>query len=368
MPTPIRGKKWVVASAIFSCTGMVVIALMLWAARGRSTVSATPGGPAPKEEEVRFQAAGNTLTGTLTVPGTKGPHPAVVLVSGSGAADRTEHGLFPAIVQHLARRGFACLTWDRPGVGRSTGDFENQTFADRAEEALAAVAFLRTRSEVRHDRVGLWGFSQGAAVVPLAAAQSGDVAFVIEVSGCQLPTWKQDPYRVEGELRADGFSESAIQEALDLTQMRVDLMRGSGSFEELDETQKGTLGKAWFEYFQYTDRKRFVAGQRTVGFDPGPSWEKVRCPVLSIHGEKDTLAPVEASIAVVKQALEKAGNSDLTVKIFPRADHRLAVSATGGRKEAADRAKTRPAGSDPDFAPGYLDTMSDWLLTRFAAR
>ena len=41
--------------------------------------------------------------------------------------------------RHFARSGFACLAWDKPGVGRSSGDFNAQTFRDRAEESLAAL-------------------------------------------------------------------------------------------------------------------------------------------------------------------------------------------------------------------------------------
>src|SRR5262249_23164334 len=49
--------------------------------------------------------------------------------------------------QHFARADIACLTWDRPGIGHSTGDYNAQTFQDRAEEVLAAVRFLRERSD-----------------------------------------------------------------------------------------------------------------------------------------------------------------------------------------------------------------------------
>src|SRR5207253_9114088 len=136
----------------------------------------------------------------------------------------------------------------------SSGDFEKQTFQDRADEALAAVRFLRSRADIRGERVGLWGFSQGAAVAPLAASQSSDVAFVIAVSGCQLPAWQQDPYRVEAELRADKFNDAAVADALEIARLRMELMRGAGPFEELDENQKLLMGRPWFEYVHYCDK------------------------------------------------------------------------------------------------------------------
>jgi pimeloyl-ACP methyl ester carboxylesterase len=186
-----------------------------------------------RQEEVQFHSGGNTLAGILVLPATPGPHPAVVFLTGSGATDRSNRGLFPPLWAHFARHGFASLAWDRPGVGRSTGNFEAQTFRDRAEEALAAVRLLRGWADIRRDAVGLWGFSQGAAVAPLAAALSRDLAFIVAVSGSQVPAWQQDPYRVEAELRADGFSEADVAEATAFAWKRMDLIRRARPFEEL---------------------------------------------------------------------------------------------------------------------------------------
>jgi pimeloyl-ACP methyl ester carboxylesterase len=359
--------KWLLASAAFSLIGALVTVVLLWTARGRTTAQA-PGAPTLREELVSFEVDGQLRAGVLVLPATSGPHPAIVFLNGSGAADRTGYGVFPFLWRHFAAHGFACLSWDRPGIGASTGDFETQSFPDRAAEALAAVRFLRARPDIRKDRVGLWGFSQGAAVAPLAASESSDVAFVIEVSGHQMPAWQQDLYRVEAELKADGFSKADIANALEIAKLRMDLMRDSGLFEELDETQKGLLGRPWFAYVHYCDRSRFESGKLTVEFDVGPSWEKVRCPVLAIHGEKDTSTSPELSLAVIRQGLEKAGNRDLTVKVFPKAGHGITVSETGGRKETEQRAKTRSPEDGPEFVPGYLETMSGWLVERFGPK
>src|SRR5262249_55744725 len=101
----------------------------------------TPGSigePETEVEQVRFASGDNVLAGTLYLPRTRGPHPALSLVLGSGSADRTYGGTATALAQHFARHGFACLSWDKPGVGQSTGDYHTQTFRDRADEALAA--------------------------------------------------------------------------------------------------------------------------------------------------------------------------------------------------------------------------------------
>ncbi len=346
-----RRQKVLLASAIFSVTGTVATALLLWSA-GRGRPAPGPvGGPAPHLHEVRFDAGNRARTGTLALPLTPGPHPAVLMLGGAGQADHT----FPALAQHLARHGFACLFWEHP-------DDDTTPAPDNAAAALAALRFLQGRPEVRKDRVGLWGYGRGAVVAPLAATLAADAAFLVAVSGCQLPAWQQEPHRVTAELRADGFVSAVVNEATEYAKVRIGFLRGDSLFEELDETQRGIMGRPWFSYVGYTDRKRFEAARATVNFDPAPAWEKVHCPVLAVFGANDVTGPIESSASVIRTGLEKAGNTDLTVKVFQRADHRLIVSETGGRKEADARAKERSPSADPDFVPGYLDTATAWLV------
>jgi pimeloyl-ACP methyl ester carboxylesterase len=316
-------------------------------------------------EQVRFLHGKNSLAGDLYKPSTGGRHPAVALVLGSGAQDRNYAGTGPALGRHFARHGFACLTWDKPGVGKSTGDFNAQTFRDRADEALAAVAFLRARADIRTDRVGLWGHSQGGMVAPLAASLSDKVAFVIEVSGWQGPAWQQDHTRVEAELRADGFSAKDIETAVAFAKARMRLIRGDGEFEELGKMQQAVKEFDWFKYVHECDRTLFYSARRNVNDNSEPWWEKVRCPVLVIFGDKDTSSgPPEPLVAIIRRALAKAGNKDVTTKIFANADHSLCK--TGGRKEARERASQKAKDASPDFVDGYLDLMTTWLKKQAA--
>ncbi|HEV3263336.1 MAG TPA: alpha/beta fold hydrolase [Gemmataceae bacterium] len=317
-------------------------------------------------EEVRFRSGDHVLAGVLYRPEGAGPHPAVALVLGSGSADRTYGGVATALGRHFARAGFACLAWDKPGVGQSTGDYNEQTFQDRAAEALAAIDYLRARPDIVRDRVGLWGHSQGGIVVPLAAALSGKVAFLIEVAGWQGPAWRQDMVRVEAELRADGFPKEDVAKAVAFARKRMDFIRGTGPFEELDREQDAVRGFAWFRAIHRCDRALFCSARRMVSYDSGPSWEKVRCPVLVIFGDKDTSSgPPDVLVAVIRKGLVKSGNRDVTVRIFPGADHSLCRTETGGPKETVQRRRTATKADGPDFVPGYLDTMTAWLAKRF---
>ena len=319
-------------------------------------------------EAVHFQHGSDLLAGSLYRPDRPGRHPAIALVLGSGNQDRGYGGMGPALGRHFAQHGVLCLTWDKPGVGQSTGDFNTQTFPDRAEEALAAVRFLRERSDARADQVGLWGHSQGGMVVPLAAALSQDIAFVIEVSGWQGAAWQQDAARVEAELRNAGKPVADIRKATAFARLRMNLIRGTGSYETLEQAQEKVKTRAWFPVVHWCDRTLFYAARRMVNYDSEPSWGKVHCPVLAIYGDRDmSSGPPKPLVTLIRGGLKKANNRDVTIRIFPDADHSLCWAETKRAKESGLRVNEEKDSDAPDFVNGYLDLMSDWLAKRFLA-
>ena len=72
-----------------------------------------------RHEDVTFRNGDVELHGTLSIPVGPGPHPAVVLVHGSGAATR-RIGFFTSIYERL---GIATLSVDKRGAGESTGNW-----------------------------------------------------------------------------------------------------------------------------------------------------------------------------------------------------------------------------------------------------
>src|SRR5687767_2623402 len=69
-------------------------------------------------QEVSFDQADAKLAGTLLTPTTKGPHPAIILLHGSGPLTRYKFGPYPHFFTSL---GFAVLIYDKRGTGASTG-------------------------------------------------------------------------------------------------------------------------------------------------------------------------------------------------------------------------------------------------------
>jgi uncharacterized protein len=315
-------------------------------------------------EEVSFRHGPHTLSGNLFRPPGDGPFPAVVLILGSDRHDRNYGGVATALGHHFARSGVACLTWDKPGVGKSTGDYLKQTLSDRALEALAAVHFLQNRQEIGHDRIGVWGHSQGGTVAPLTASLSPDVAFLIEVSGWQGPVWKQDAVRVGAELRAAGFGEADVEQAVAFARKRMDMIRGNGPYEELEKAQNTVKALPWFRSVHFCDRALFESVRPIVNLDTSSWWSKVRCPVLVFYGDRDlSTGPPEPVVAVIRDGLRAAGNTDVTVRIMRGADHGI-IRANATGKPDHSSAKAKSSRAEPDFAAGYLETMTDWIAKK----
>jgi pimeloyl-ACP methyl ester carboxylesterase len=298
--------------------------------------------PAFAQEEVSFRSGDNTLIGVLVLPTTPGPHPAVAFVHGSGSLNRNDWTLHPALREHLARQGIACLCWDKPGVGASSADWTRQSFHDRAQEAIDAVHFLKARPDVDGKQVGVWGISQGGWICPLAASLSPDVAFIILISAPAGTIEEQDLYRVEHEMRADTMPEGDIEKALAFARRRIEFVR-SGSFQEFDAAQREASGEGWFkDYVHRIGAEDFAFGKKNITSDGRPVLKGVKCPVLVIVGERDTIVPAKASAALIEDILTKAGNKDVTVKTLANADHFMHGTKTGGPREtfAKDRRRS----------------------------
>jgi dipeptidyl aminopeptidase/acylaminoacyl peptidase len=130
-----------------------------------------------------------TLSGTLLLPLTKGPHPAIVFLHGAGAEGRYASRF---LAEHFARYGIAALVYDKRGVGKSTGDWKRSDFGDLAEDAIAGISFLQQRKEINPRQIGIYGHSQGGMIAPLIASRAKEVAFVISGAGSAVPLYEAE--------------------------------------------------------------------------------------------------------------------------------------------------------------------------------
>lgn len=318
-----------------------------------------------REETVRFHNGETELAGVLCLPEGSGPHPLMAFIHGSGPAGRDGYNGFPPLWQEFARRGCASLSWDKPGVGESTGDWMVQTLQDRARECLAALTFLEQRSDIDARRMGVYGRSQAGWVIPHLVQMTDLIACIVVVSVSVSSGSEQDLYRIAHQLPADGFSPEEVEKALAFTRLRVALTRYRAPYERITDLQKLVEQEPWFEAAggAYPAEAYDVEASATERY-PRPILSVINCPILAIFGERDTLIDVQESVETYKTEMHKSGNRDVTIKVFPGADHGPFLSQTGGMKEM-EQSLQQPERS---FPPGYLELMGDWLQQHFALK
>ncbi len=307
-----------------------------------------PAGSAPySAESVRFRNGELELAGTLFRPPAPNPLPGIVFVHGSGP--QTRESYIRWFADQFARAGFVTLIYDKRGTGESGGDPWPRTagsFADLADDAVAAVRFLGDQPAVDAARIGIWGLSQGAWIAPLAATRSSDlVQFLVLVSGGGVSPAEQELYDDEIKMRDLGFDETSIDAALAYLRLADQYVR-TGSEDDWNrfaQARDEARRKPWYPHLdrfpQILPREAPLwVGLRTdLDFDPAPVLGGVRNPVLLILGEEDRLTPAHETAVRVQGALERAGNRDVTIRLLPGADHALLVKQERHAPWLADR-------------------------------
>jgi pimeloyl-ACP methyl ester carboxylesterase len=322
-------------------------------ARGTFRVTLKPSRPKPfAEQEVMFRNVDVALSGTLLLPLNAGRHPAVVFLHGSGAEGRFASRFF---AEQCARAGIAALIYDKRGVGRSTGDWQQADFTDLAEDALAAIHLLQRRKDIDPTKVGIQGHSQGGMIAPLVAARSQDVAFVISTGGQGVPLYEGEIYSMTNQLRSQGVSGSELAEATELIQLRVNVARTGDGWEQLDAAVARARSTRWYPFARVPPRENWTWAffKRIYSYNATEYWTQVKVPALIMYGERDLLSPVEPSVTNIAAALTHAGNHDYTVLIVPRASHTFMIEPD-------------PTGDFdwPRLAPGLPDLFTAWISQR----
>ena len=319
-----------------------------------------------REETVSFSnlAAKVEIAGTLSLPKGPGPFPAVLLIAGSGPHDRDEelagHRPFLIIADALTRKGIAVLRYDKRGIGGSTGSVDKSTTLDFAEDAQAAITYLKSRKEVDIKRIGLLGHSEGAMIAPYVANRSQDVAWLVllappatpgeetlinqssligQVGGLTEPqllaslTFDREAYEVvrrekDSAAVADKLKSLLAQSGLDAAMPPAAL-----------ETQIRMLSSPWFRFF--------------LDYDPVSALKSLKTPTLALYGQKDLQVPPKFNMAPFKKALDEAGNKDYEVKELPELNHLFQHAYSGSPAEYGAIEET--------FSPETLQIVSDWI-------
>ena len=313
------------------------------------------------------------LAGTLTYPKTGGKFPVVILITGSGPQDRNEeifgHKSFAVIADDLTRKGIAVLRYDDRGVGKSTGNFQNSSTEDFANDVRSAIEFLKTRPEIDQTKLGLIGHSEGGMIAPMVAVNNNQVKFIVLMAGAGTPI---DELLVEQSTRyselqgADSKTIATNTILQKSTYAFIKNYKGSDfekdlttflksemsklpenvkpqTEEELNEsvkTQVDAVNNKWFLYF--------------IKYNPAINLSKLKCGVLAINGSLDFQVPAKTNLKAIETALKSAKNKNYKIVELQGLNHLFQEATTGSLEEYSAIEQT--------ISPKALSTMSDWIL------
>lgn len=205
------------------------------------------------------------------------------------------------------------LRADDRGVAQSTGNFATATTADFATDTEAGVAYLKTRTEIDPNKIGLIGHSEGGVIAPMVAARQREVIALVES--------EKDGAVLEKELkekRAGRMPEAQVG------------------------AQIHQITSPWFHYF--------------LTYDPAIALRRLSCPVLAINGGKDTQVLPKQNLPPIRKALQEVGNQHFEVDELPGLNHLFQTAKTGAPAEYAEIEET--------ISPIALEKIASWILQR----
>lgn len=334
------------------------------------------------QSEIRqFRVGENLLSGLLSQPADDAAEALVIIVHGYGKTNVIEQDWYYEFRARLAGIGIASFVWDKPGSGRSEGQFDaNQPVASSADEVVQAARFLRSIHAPGSGQMGLWGVSRAGWIAPLALSRDEDLAFWISVSG--VDGKESFGYLLESNWRIAGYPEQRIShllaqwvngnravaegkdyaEVLELTpDYRADpfVLSVVGGEQAFSESAFDKQQKTWQQLAPAVDPSTGLIIY-VDNFDDLLS--RLNVPVLALFGEKDLTVNWRSTKSLYEQTIGQNPHASLSIKTFPDGNHNLHQSKTGGYKEMLEILE------NPRMVDGYYDTMLTWLEQHILGR
>ena len=319
------------------------------------------------------------ISGTLTMPdGVEGQVPAVILITGSGAQNRDEelmgHKPFKVIAEYLSARGYAVLRCDDRGVGESTGDMAHATTLDFAQDVEYQLDYLLMKPELFDPRrIFLFGHSEGATVAAIVASRRKEVAGVAMLGGAGADGKTILLQQNEVLFRLRGVADSLIERRLacmrDLFAVcdTLSLVKDADTVKTINlafrpmfkkysagltKEQKQQCGLTNTECYGWALAMSTPWMRTFLTLNPADYIAKMRCPLLSIGGEKDCQVLAEANLSAIKRVC-KINRVKCSIVQLKDINHLGQVCQTGAVDEYAT------PGQAPDNR--VLESLANWL-------
>ncbi len=303
---------------------------------------------ANKTIEITFGSV-NDLSGTLYLPKKDGPYKVVIFIHGDGAANRTLDGGYNFIINRLVNAGYACFSYDKAGVSKSSGNWLNQTMEDRAKEVVDATSAIKKEIEVQS--IGTLAFSQGGWVTSELALMNAKLDFNIVV-GNAIDWMDQHIYYETKYAKSLGLSEDETNKYFNYVNKCDSYIKSNDYNGYLDYVKNNS-----YESPMTKERFKFVYLNYKSNAEEGI--KEIKTPFLGIFGDSDNNVDTRNSTRIYKKIFDENGKTDYELHMIKDANHELLNSKYNENKD--NLFIDSFLYGDKIFAKGFLNLLVDWL-------
>lgn len=307
-----------------------------------------------------------TLSGTLTLPDDLKKHPAVVLIAGSGPANRDEeifgHKPFAVIADYLTRQGLAVLRYDKRGIGESTGSLREATTLNLAEDVEASIQFLRNHPNIQSNNIGLIGHSEGGIIAPMVASRDQAISFIVLLAAPGMTGKQILKKQNEESIQRSPITNDQKTKALNVAVQYLDYLAQTSSEGTSTEALHNTLDSIISinlaeDIFPQVSREEMIKSTNNnwiiyfLNLDPSEYLKKVHCPILALNGTKDIQVEANSNLKIIESSVKN--KELLTVKKYLNLNHLFQKAETGAINEYAQIQET--------FSEDVLRDILTWI-------
>jgi pimeloyl-ACP methyl ester carboxylesterase len=287
----------------------------------------TAGKRRVQSERVTFRNGTTaTLAGLLILPaGAAARSPVAVMLHGGGDNDRYD---LWSLAMGVVDKGVGVLVFDKRNVGESVGDtIRGDSYYEQSmqtvTDAIAAVRFAQQHAAVDSTRVG---HSQGGWLGAIVAREVPNLRFYVNIAGNASPGWEQWRHAMRMWMKRQGFTaaeEASAGSYLDAFFAQLTQTDWPGYSRRLASVRDSTwfkrLSGRYSVIWDSAGAPRAFAAAEQLNV-PALDYQRVKVPALGLFFEFDGSTTPE-SPEIFLSALRRAGNSDVTVAVFPGAQH-----------------------------------------------
>ncbi|GAA3928158.1 alpha/beta hydrolase family protein [Litoribacillus peritrichatus] len=299
---------------------------------------------------ITFAHGDNQLQGHYLAATDNLPTKAVLLfVHGDGEMPYDAKGFYELIWHPLREQGYAIFSWDKAGVGGSSGKWLNQSMKDRQEEVAAAIEAIQSRYPFSAHNTGLLGFSQAGWVVPALANASTNIGFAVGI-GFATNWVQQGEYLTLTRMMQANASPSEIKQAIHAHREQIAFFDRSPSYQEyLQQAGNNPMSENRFQFVL----KNYQA-------DASQDFNNIQLPVLLLWGDSDL--NVDASHELNLWQHRPNPNNHVETRMIANATHEMLRADLFNESGYGIGMWLKMMFLEEDaLAPDFLPTLIKWL-------